>query len=44
MSSSMRLFCNVGKDAPRVLVYIQKRKMRTGTDAHTVQFMISSRI
>lgn len=36
----MRLLVNVGNDAPRVLVYIQKAKMRTGTDAHTVQFMI----
>ena len=44
ISSSMRLFCNVGKDAPRVLVYIQKTKMRTGTDAHTVQFMVNSGI
>lgn len=44
ISSRMRLFCNVGKDAPRVLVYIQKTKMRTGTDAHTVQFMVSKRI
>ena len=39
MRSKMRLLCRVGKDALSVLVYIQKAKMRRGTDAQTVQFI-----
>lgn len=39
MRSRMRLLCRVGKDALSVLVYIQKAKMRRGTDAQMVQFI-----
>lgn len=44
INSSMRLFCNVGNEAPRVLVYIQKTKIRTGTEAQTVQLIFSNGI
>lgn len=40
MRSRMRLFCRVGKDAPRVLVYIQKPKRMRGTEAQAIQFMM----
>jgi hypothetical protein len=40
MSSSMRLFCSVGKEALRVLVYIQKPRNIRGTEAHTSQLIV----
>ena len=39
MRSSMRLFCNVGNEAPRVLVYIQKPRKTRGTEAQAIQFI-----
>jgi hypothetical protein len=40
MSNNMRLFCSVGNDALRVLVYIQKPKKMRGTMAQVSQFIV----
>jgi hypothetical protein len=40
MSSKMRLLRSVGKDALRVLEYIQKPKRMAGTEAQASQFML----
>jgi hypothetical protein len=42
ISSSMRLFCSEGKEALRVLVYIQKPSKTRGTEAHAIQFIVGS--
>jgi hypothetical protein len=41
MSSSMRLFCSEGKEALRVLVYIQKPRNTRATEVHKTQFIVS---
>jgi hypothetical protein len=41
MSNNMRLFCSVGNDALRVLVYIQKPKKMRGTMAQVSQFIVT---
>jgi hypothetical protein len=40
ISSNMRLFCSVGKDALRVLEYIQKPNRMRGTEAQVSQFIV----
>jgi hypothetical protein len=37
----MRLFCSVGKDALKVLVYIQKPKKMRGTEAQTSHSIVA---